>query len=288
MVAALAGKGCHAEVRACDVSDSVAVDALVRELTSREESRPALRHIFHLAGDVVDVPLNELTPEAIEEEQGGKLGGAWALHDAVQRWGSELESFVLYGSAAGFLGNYGQSAYSAANAGLTGLVHLRRSKGLPATIIHWGAWADGGMAAAPNAEAQLRRRGAAYMKPELCLLGLERALQEGREELAVFDVDWARMRELAGRPSPLLSELPEMRAAQAVPDEESAKSHSNKLRLELQKLTGRERRSRVLSLVRDLVAVVLRDQRSADVGTRGRLRGPRHGLVDGGGGSKQT
>ena len=123
--------------------------------------------------------------------------------------------FVLYGSAAGFLGNYGQSAYSAANAGLTGLVHLRRSKGLPATIIHWGAWAGGGLAAAPDAEAQLRRRGASYMKPELCLLGLERALQEGREELAVFDVDWARTRELRADPSLLLSELPQMRAAQA-------------------------------------------------------------------------
>ena len=96
------------------------------------------------------------------------------------------------------------------------------------------------------------------MKPALCLLGLERALQEGREELAVFDIDWARMTELTGRSSPFLSELPEVRAAQAVPGEESAKSHSDNLRVELQKLTGRERRSRVLSLVRDLVAVVMR------------------------------
>jgi acyl carrier protein len=88
-------------------------------------------------------------------------------------------------------------------------------------------------------------------------LGLERALQEGREELAVLDADWARLRELAGRTSPLLSELPEMRAAQAAPGAQSAKGHSNELRLELQKLTGRERRNRVLSLVRDLVAAVL-------------------------------
>ena len=43
-----------------------------------------------------------------------------------------------------------------------------------------------------------------------------------------------------------------------MPDEEGAKGHSDNLRIELQKLTGRERRSRVLSLVRDLVAVVLR------------------------------
>src|SRR5262249_58540371 len=126
------------------------------------------------------------------------------------------------------------------------------------TIIHWGAWADGGLAVTPQTEAQLRRRGAAYMKPELCLLGLERALQEGREELAVLDIDWARMRELTGRPSPILSELPEMRAAQAASDEEGAKGHSDNLRAELKKLPPRERRNRVLSLVRDLVAAVLR------------------------------
>ena len=258
LVAALASKGCRTEVRACDVSDCVAVNALVHELTSWQESKPALRHVFHLAGVAGDVPLNELTPKAIEEEQGGKLGGAWALHDALDRCGAELESFVLYGSGSGFLGNYGQLAYSAANAGLTGLVHLRRAKGLPATIIHWGAWANGGLAATATVEAQLRRRGAAYMKPELCLLGLERALQEDREELAIFDVDWARMGELASRPSPFLSELPEMQAAHAVRDEGSAKSHSDNLRIELQKLTGRERRGRVLSLVRDLVAAVLR------------------------------
>ncbi|WP_276575477.1 SDR family NAD(P)-dependent oxidoreductase, partial [Bradyrhizobium monzae] len=256
LVVALADKGCRAEVRACDVGDSAAVDALVRELTSSDAGRPALRHIFHLAGDVIDVPLNELTPEAIEKEQGAKLGGAWALHDSVQRWGSELASFVLYGSAAGFLGNYGQSAYSAANAGLTGLVHLRRSRGLPATIIHWGAWADVGMAANPNAEALLRRRGGSFMKPELCLLGLERALDDGRAELAVFDVDWARTSELAGRFNPLLSELPEMQAARTS-GADNVNGHAHNLRTELQKLTVRERRSRVLSLVRDLVAVVL-------------------------------
>jgi pimaricinolide synthase PimS1 len=256
LVAALAGKGCHAEVRACDVGDSAAVDALIRELTSGDAGRPALRHIFHLAGDVVDVPLNDLTPEAIEKEQGGKLGGAWALHESVQRWGSELASFVLYGSAAGFLGNYGQPAYGAANAGLTGLVHLRRSQGLPATIIHWGAWADVGMAADPNAEAQLRRRGGSFMKPERCLLGLERALDEGRAELAIFDVDWARAREIAGRSNPLLSELPEMQLARTS-GADNANGHALDLRTELQKLTVRERRSRVLSLVRDLVAMVL-------------------------------
>ena len=49
-----------------------------------------------------------------------------------------------------------------------------------------------------------------------------------------------------------------MRAAQAVSDGENAASSSDSLRLELQKLTVRERSSRVLALVRNLVAVVLR------------------------------
>ena len=45
------GKGCRADVRACDVGDGVAVDALIRDLwQSTEGTRSPLRHIFHLAG----------------------------------------------------------------------------------------------------------------------------------------------------------------------------------------------------------------------------------------------
>ena len=117
---------------------------------------------------------------------------------------------------SGLLGNYGQPAYSAANAGLTGLVHHRRAKGLPATVVHWGPWADAGIAATPAIRGSVRRRGAAYMKPELCLLGLERALEEDQGEWRSLTRLGSHV-EIAGRPSPFLSELPEVQAARQCP-----------------------------------------------------------------------
>ena len=90
LVTALWDKGCRVELRACDMSDGVAVDALMRELSFAQEGRSTLRHIFHLAGVAMDVPLRELTAKTIEQEQSGKVGGAWALHDATIRYGVKV------------------------------------------------------------------------------------------------------------------------------------------------------------------------------------------------------
>jgi polyketide synthase 5 len=46
------------------------------------------------------------------------------------------------------VGSPGQGAYAAANSWLDGFTHWRRARGLPATAIGWGAWAQIGRAAA--------------------------------------------------------------------------------------------------------------------------------------------
>src|SRR5262249_7401527 len=59
-----------------------------------------------------------------------------------------LDWFCCFSSAAALLGSPGQGAYAAANSWLDGFAHWRRAKGLPATAIAWGAWAQIGRAAA--------------------------------------------------------------------------------------------------------------------------------------------
>jgi polyketide synthase 3/4 len=59
----------------------------------------------------------------------------------------------LFSSAAALVGSPGQGAYAAANSWLDAFAHWRRAKGMPATAIAWGAWADVGRATALAEEA---------------------------------------------------------------------------------------------------------------------------------------
>jgi len=129
-----------AKVVACDVSDRVAVDALVA-------SCQPLTAVFHLAGVVADGVVAGMTPERVAEVLAPKVDGAWHLHEATKDLG--LSAFVLYSSAAGVLGRPGQSNYAAANGFLDALARRRAASGLPAQALAWGPWStvdDEGMA----------------------------------------------------------------------------------------------------------------------------------------------
>ncbi|MCP4921486.1 MAG: KR domain-containing protein, partial [Proteobacteria bacterium] len=155
-------------------------------------------------------PLGELSVSGLEADLAGKVGGAWHLHERLSE--HSLDAFVLFGSIAGLWGSGGQAGYSAANAGLTALAHHRRGCGLPATVLHWGAWADERGMADAEAMRQLRRRGVLPVAPEGFLPALD--LVHERVSLGVVDIDWARFVPAftLQRPRPLLQGVPEARA----------------------------------------------------------------------------
>ena len=212
LVEKLKDKGCMTTVVACDAADVEATDELVERLSRGAEGLPPLRHVFHAAGVSRDALIEGTRREDWQVTMDAKLTGAWALHNASRDHGVALESFVLFGSVAGWWGNGGQAAYSAASAGLAGLAQHRVAQGLPATMVHWGPWADGGMVTA-EVEARLVRRGLLPMKPRLALQALAQVLSEGKSEIALVDVDWSRFVRAftAAGERPLLRELPEAR-----------------------------------------------------------------------------
>ncbi|HET8934078.1 MAG TPA: SDR family NAD(P)-dependent oxidoreductase, partial [Polyangiales bacterium] len=119
------------ELVACDVSQRAAIAQLLATL-------PELDSVFHLSAVLDDGLLESQTPERVARVFAAKLGGALHLHELTRE--RELSAFVLFSSAAGTLGNAGQSTYAAANAALDALAMHRRKRGLAGTSLAWGLW----------------------------------------------------------------------------------------------------------------------------------------------------
>ena len=196
-------------VVACDCADRDAVTALV-------ESLPDLTVVVHAAGVLDDGVLDGLTPDQLARVLWAKAVSARLLHEATE--GRELSAFVLFSSLAGTVGSAGQGNYAAANAYLDALAAYRRARGLPATSLAWGPWADAGMAADTAVRDRLRRGGLTPLDPELAVAALDRALGAGDVAVALADIDWRVYGPAltAVRPSRLLSELPEAAGAPVV------------------------------------------------------------------------
>uniref|UniRef100_UPI003D733064 type I polyketide synthase n=1 Tax=Streptomyces chumphonensis TaxID=1214925 RepID=UPI003D733064 len=213
LTAELTALGAEVHVVACDVADRDAVAALLAELPGR---RP-LSAVFHAAGIAHFTAVRETDRAALADVLAAKADGAAHLDALLDD--RELDAFVLFSSIAGIWGSGRQGAYAAANARLDALAHDRRARGLTATAVAWGAWADGGMADGDMTD-HLLRRGVRPMPPESAVAALQQALDHDETTVTVADIDWERFVPAftATRPSPLLSELPDARPHRAGPD----------------------------------------------------------------------
>ncbi|MCX5195605.1 SDR family NAD(P)-dependent oxidoreductase [Streptomyces sp. NBC_00249] len=252
--------GVKVTVAACDVSDREAVAALLRSLP---EDRYPLSAVVHAAGMPQFAPTDTLDLGDLADVVSAKVTGATHL-DALLG-DRPLDAFVLFSSVAGVWGSGRQAAYSAANAFLDGLAEQRRSRGLAATAVAWGPWADGGMVDEGEAEAHLRRRGLPAMSPDTAIAALQRALDHDETTVVVADVSWDRFAPAftIARPSPLLADLPEVRkaladtASTAGTGDGRGDAAASSLGTELATLAEPERRRVLLDLVRTEVARAL-------------------------------
>jgi acyl transferase domain-containing protein/NADPH:quinone reductase-like Zn-dependent oxidoreductase len=173
-------------------ADASARDRMQFVYDQIKNDMPPLRGVVHAAGAIRDaVLLNQRWKDA-PEVFGGKVGGAWLLHELTR--GLPLEFFILYSAAGVLLGASGQGLYSAANAELDALAQFRRRLGLPALSIAWGPWAGAGMAAdlAGRGRDVWQARGLGKIEPAKGFDKLERLLADQVAYAAVMPIDWSR------------------------------------------------------------------------------------------------
>jgi len=204
--------GCRVDVVCADMGDEQAVRELLDGIRGK---MPPLGGVLHLAGVLEDALLPQQTAEKVHTVLAAKAFGAWHLHRLTQA--DALELFVLFSSASAVLGSPGQANYAAANAFLDGLAAHRHARGLPATSVNWGPWADAGMAASDAARANLAKQGLTPLKPTMALSALAEVLRHGTVQATVIAVQWQRLARLMGPAHPPMLEhvLPRATAAQA-------------------------------------------------------------------------
>jgi acyl transferase domain-containing protein/acyl-CoA synthetase (AMP-forming)/AMP-acid ligase II/pimeloyl-ACP methyl ester carboxylesterase/acyl carrier protein len=146
-----------------------------------------IKGVIHAAGVLKDGLLQNQIWEEFERVIAPKVAGAWNLHQISKNL--ELDFFVLFSSVASLIGSPGQSNYTVANAGLDAIAHYRRSLGLPALSINWGAWADKGMAVAQGFQV----KGLNLLEPAAGLEALKQLLPSQATQVGVMDVDWQEL-----------------------------------------------------------------------------------------------
>jgi acyl transferase domain-containing protein/short-subunit dehydrogenase/acyl carrier protein len=244
---ALEELGADARVAACDVADPEALTALLASIPADR----LLTAVVHAAGVIDDGLLTTLTAEQLERVLRAKLDAAVALDRHTRDL--PLTAFVLFSSMSGTLGAAGQANYAAANAFLDALAHHRRARGLPATSLVWGYWAETSGLTAQLGQAGIARMARAGVLPLSRESGLglfDAALACGDAAPVAFRLDRRPTDAVPETVPPLLRGLVRTRRRETA-------NRGATLRGRLAGLRDRDRDRALLDLIRSEAATVL-------------------------------
>lgn len=230
-----------------------------------------LRGIIHAAGVLDDGVLQKQSWQRFEKVMAPKVSGSWNLHRLTQDL--PLDFFVCFSSAASVTGMLGQGNYIAANAFLDAIAHHRRSLGLPALSVNWGAWAEVGMAAKLD-KTQQQRLGDLGIDlithPEgFQILG--QLIAQDATQVAVLPMtDWFKWIG-AFQEAPTFYEylMPDASASDE-PSQTAQPEPKQSFKLELERMPSSARREVLTAHVRELVAKTLgfREPEKIELGQR--------------------
>ncbi|WP_433859775.1 type I polyketide synthase [Streptomyces kronopolitis] len=208
LVEELEKAGSRVRVVAADVADRARMSSLAAELAAGGEP---VRAVFHAAGVGQNTALMDMRLEEFRTVYSAKITGATVLDEVFGD--AQTGLFVLFSSVSGVWGSGRYAGYAAGNAYLDALARMRRARGLAATSVAWGVWADSRMVT-PEAEQHYRRRGLIPVPASGAIASLERVLDADEPTAVVADMDWDLFMTGYGaaRRRPLLEELPQVRA----------------------------------------------------------------------------
>ncbi|MFC0601424.1 KR domain-containing protein, partial [Streptomyces palmae] len=182
--------GTQVDIAAVDVTDHT---ALTDTLATIPAEHPLIG-VIHTAGVLDDGLIDSWTTERLTHIWAPKATGAWNLHHLTQHL--PLKTFTVFSSAAGVLGNPGQTGYAAANAYTDALMTHRSTTGLPGLSLAWSLWEQTSTMTQHLTHTDLTRLTTLGMRPLTtphALTLLDTALTHTPPLLVAADLDTTRL-----------------------------------------------------------------------------------------------
>jgi acyl carrier protein len=241
----LESQGVSVNVICADIGKQKDVVSMLDKIA---QSMPPLRGVMHAAAVLDDALLANLDEARLRKVAAPKARGAWLLHQHTLDL--PLDHFVLFSSVSALMGNPGQGNYVAANVFLDSLAEYRRTLGLAATSVNWGALAEVGMVAQDaTVSEQLARAGINPIPPSVACAALASALWDNRTQLGFMDMDWAKW----GQINPAASAIPSL--AYVVGAKSSGKNaEASKIRAALLSVDSGDRTEMLALMMVELVS----------------------------------
>jgi acyl transferase domain-containing protein/NADPH:quinone reductase-like Zn-dependent oxidoreductase/acyl carrier protein len=193
---------CRIHKFAADVGDESEVAKLLERIRAE---LPPLAGVAHLAGMLDDALLSQQSLECFRTTLAPKAFGACYLDRLTKD--DDLDFFIVSSSVSSLLGSPGQANYSTANALLDGLVAERQARGMPATGVNFGPWAQGGMASSEAARANIGAQGLVPLEPSAALGALAEVVANGTAQATVIKANWQRAAKVLGSSRPPILDL---------------------------------------------------------------------------------
>jgi acyl transferase domain-containing protein/NAD(P)-dependent dehydrogenase (short-subunit alcohol dehydrogenase family) len=183
--------GVDANYHACDVSNRDALSTVLNEIRAMDGP---IQGVIHGAGFERASRFEKKQRALVERTIAAKVDGAKLLMELTSE--DPLQYFAAFGSVSGRFGGVGQTDYCTANEMLAKLIGWYRGQRADcrATVFHWHAWDDVGMAVRPesqhirklhNIRFMPSREGAGHLTEEL-----RAGLPEG--EIVVTELEYCR------------------------------------------------------------------------------------------------
>ena len=185
----LAAAGATLFIQSVDVSDQVAMQAVIADVGQRFG---AIHGVIHAAGIGGANLIAQRDDAALAAVLAPKVQGTLVLEALLQD--EPLDFFVLCSSLSAFLGGVGQVAYTAANAFQDAFAQSRAQR-YPCLSLNWDAWREVGMAADQFAEGRQGAPQADYgLYPAQGQQLFGQALASGLPQLLISTLDFAQLR----------------------------------------------------------------------------------------------